>query len=47
VSTNPDVIETEVMAFHDAAAFDAWLDEHAGLPGGWLKMAKKGSTFPR
>jgi uncharacterized protein YdeI (YjbR/CyaY-like superfamily) len=37
----------EVIAFHDAAAFEAWLnahvDRHAGV---WLKIAKKGSGVP-
>jgi uncharacterized protein YdeI (YjbR/CyaY-like superfamily) len=47
VSPTPDLIEAEVIAFRDAAAFDAWLDEHVGLPGGvWLKMANKGSGIP-
>jgi uncharacterized protein YdeI (YjbR/CyaY-like superfamily) len=32
------------LFFPDAAAFDAWLDEHhATSPGIWLKLAKKGA----
>jgi uncharacterized protein YdeI (YjbR/CyaY-like superfamily) len=34
----------EVIAFRDAAGFEAWLAEHVGhSPGVWLKIAKKGS----
>jgi uncharacterized protein YdeI (YjbR/CyaY-like superfamily) len=34
----------EVIAFRDAAEFEAWLAEHVGhSPGVWLKIAKKGS----
>jgi len=37
----------EVIAFRDAAEFDAWLDAHAGLQAGvWLKIAKSGSGIP-
>jgi uncharacterized protein YdeI (YjbR/CyaY-like superfamily) len=37
----------EVIAFRDAAEFDAWLDAHAGLRAGvWLKIAKSGSGIP-
>jgi uncharacterized protein YdeI (YjbR/CyaY-like superfamily) len=36
-----------VIAFRDAAAFEAWLDAHVRLPAGeWLKLAKKGSGVP-
>jgi hypothetical protein len=36
--------EAVVIAFRDAAEFEAWLDAHAGLRAGvWLKIAKKGS----
>jgi uncharacterized protein YdeI (YjbR/CyaY-like superfamily) len=36
-----------VIAFGNAAEFEAWLDAHAGLPAGvWLKIAKKGSAVP-
>jgi uncharacterized protein YdeI (YjbR/CyaY-like superfamily) len=39
--------EAEVIAFRDAAAFEAWLDEHVDLQVGvWLKIAKKGSGVP-
>jgi uncharacterized protein YdeI (YjbR/CyaY-like superfamily) len=41
----PDGAKT--MVFRDAAAFDAWLDEHHGRQEGvWLKLAKKGSGIP-
>jgi uncharacterized protein YdeI (YjbR/CyaY-like superfamily) len=34
----------EVIAFADAAQFEAWLDKHVYQPAGvWLKIAKKGS----
>jgi|SRR5215218_1545139 len=37
----------EIIAFPDAAAFEAWLAEHVGhSPGVWLKIAKKGSGIP-
>ena len=37
----------EVIAFRDAAEFEAWLAEHVGhSPGVWLKIAKKGSGIP-
>jgi uncharacterized protein YdeI (YjbR/CyaY-like superfamily) len=39
--------EAAVIAFRDAAEFEAWLVEHAGLKAGvWLKIAKKGSGVP-
>jgi uncharacterized protein YdeI (YjbR/CyaY-like superfamily) len=39
--------EAEVMAFRDAAAFEAWLDAHVDLRAGvWLKLAKKRSGVP-
>ena len=39
--------EAAVIAFRDAAEFEAWLDAHAGLRAGvWLKIAKKGSGIP-
>jgi uncharacterized protein YdeI (YjbR/CyaY-like superfamily) len=38
------VDEAAVIAFRDAAAFEAWLDAHVDLRVGvWLKIAKKGS----
>jgi uncharacterized protein YdeI (YjbR/CyaY-like superfamily) len=44
VSTKPSVNEAAVIAFRDAAEFEAWLDEHVDLRAGvWLKIAKKGS----
>jgi uncharacterized protein YdeI (YjbR/CyaY-like superfamily) len=37
----------EVIAFRDAAEFEAWLDAHVGLRAGvWLKIAKSGSGIP-
>jgi uncharacterized protein YdeI (YjbR/CyaY-like superfamily) len=39
--------EAEVIAFADAAQFEAWLDEHVDLQAGvWLKLAKKGTGVP-
>jgi uncharacterized protein YdeI (YjbR/CyaY-like superfamily) len=36
-----------VIAFRDAAEFEAWLDTHVELQVGvWLKIAKKGSGIP-
>jgi uncharacterized protein YdeI (YjbR/CyaY-like superfamily) len=36
--------EAPVIAFQDAAQFEAWLDTHGELRAGvWLKIAKKGS----
>jgi uncharacterized protein YdeI (YjbR/CyaY-like superfamily) len=36
-----------VIAFRDAAEFEAWLDAHVGLRAGvWLKIAKKASGRP-
>jgi uncharacterized protein YdeI (YjbR/CyaY-like superfamily) len=47
VSTKPSVNEAAVIAFRDAAEFEAWLDAHVDLEVGvWLKMAKKGSGVP-
>jgi hypothetical protein len=44
VSRKPTVNEAAVIAFRDAAEFDAWLAKHVDLPAGvWLKIAKKGS----
>ncbi len=49
MSTKPAANETNeaeaaVIAFRDAAAFEAWLDAHVDLRAGvWLKLAKKGS----
>jgi uncharacterized protein YdeI (YjbR/CyaY-like superfamily) len=41
------VNEAVVIAFRDAAEFEAWLDAHAGQRAGvWLKIAKKGSGVP-
>ena len=37
----------EILAFPDAAAWEAWLAEHHGRRAGiWLKVAKKGSGIP-
>ncbi len=39
--------EAPVIFFPDAAAFEAWLEEHVGhQPGVWLKVAKKSSGIP-
>jgi uncharacterized protein YdeI (YjbR/CyaY-like superfamily) len=39
--------EAAVIAFRDAAEFEAWLDAHVGLQAGvWLKIAKKVSGRP-
>jgi hypothetical protein len=45
VSTKPAVNEAVVIAFRDAAEFEAWLDAHVDLRVGvWRKIAKKGSV---
>lgn len=37
----------EVIAFRDAAQFEAWLEKNVDhQPGVWLKLAKKGSGIP-
>jgi uncharacterized protein YdeI (YjbR/CyaY-like superfamily) len=42
VSTEP-----QVLAFRDAGAFEAWLDDHASEQAGvWLKLAKASSGIP-
>jgi len=47
VSTKPDPGTAEVLAFRDAADFEAWLADHVEWrPGVWLKIAKKGSGVP-
>ena len=47
MSTEPAADETPVIAFRDAAEFEAWLDAHADLRAGvWLKIAKKASGRP-
>ena len=39
--------EAAVIAFRDAAEFEAWLETHVDLWAGvWLKLAKKGSGVP-
>ena len=39
--------QPEVIAFRDAAEFEAWLDAHVDKQSGvWLKLAKKGSGIP-
>jgi uncharacterized protein YdeI (YjbR/CyaY-like superfamily) len=44
MSNKPAVDESTVIAFRDAAQFEAWLDTHVDLQSGvWLKIAKKGS----
>jgi uncharacterized protein YdeI (YjbR/CyaY-like superfamily) len=47
VSTQPAVNQAVVIAFRDAAEFEAWLDAHVDLRAGvWLKLAKQGSGVP-
>jgi uncharacterized protein YdeI (YjbR/CyaY-like superfamily) len=47
VSPKPAADEAPVIAFRDAAEFEAWLDAHVDVPAGvWLKIAKKGSGIP-
>ena len=47
VSGKPAVNEPAVIAFRDAAEFEAWLEAHVDLHVGvWLKLAKKGSGVP-
>lgn len=47
MAMSSDASEAAVVSFQDAAAFDAWLAEHASLQAGvWLKMAKKRSGVP-
>ena len=44
MSSRPAADEGTVIAFRDAAQFEAWLDAHVDLQVGlWLKIAKKGS----
>lgn len=46
-SGEPRAAEPPVIEFRDAAAFEAWLEEHAHERAGvWLKLAKKGSGVP-
>jgi uncharacterized protein YdeI (YjbR/CyaY-like superfamily) len=43
-SSKPEPDAAEVIAFRDAAEFEAWLNEHVDRTAGvWLKIAKKGS----
>jgi uncharacterized protein YdeI (YjbR/CyaY-like superfamily) len=47
VGTRPRAEDAEVIAFRDAAGFEAWLDEHVDRQVGvWLKIAKRGSGVP-
>src|SRR5712692_53945 len=47
VPANHAASEAVVIAFRDAAEFEAWLDAHAGQRAGvWLKIAKRGSGVP-
>jgi uncharacterized protein YdeI (YjbR/CyaY-like superfamily) len=44
MSTEPAADGADVIAFRDAAEFEAWLAEHVDRKiGVWLKIAKKGS----
>jgi uncharacterized protein YdeI (YjbR/CyaY-like superfamily) len=46
-SSKPETDTAQVIAFHDAAEFEAWLDEHVDQSTGvWLKIAKKASGVP-
>jgi uncharacterized protein YdeI (YjbR/CyaY-like superfamily) len=48
VSTEPAAHQAPVIAFRDAADFEAWLDAHVDLRVGvWLKIAKKASGARR
>jgi uncharacterized protein YdeI (YjbR/CyaY-like superfamily) len=48
VPTKPAVSQAAVIAFRDAAEFEAWRDEHVDLRAGvWLKIAKKGRASGR
>jgi uncharacterized protein YdeI (YjbR/CyaY-like superfamily) len=45
-AAEPEAADPEVIAFHDAAEFEAWLAEHVDRSVGvWLKIAKKGSRI--
>lgn len=47
MSTKRDAGAAEVVAFRDAAEFEAWLISNVDWrPGVWLKIAKKGSGVP-
>ena len=47
MSTKRVAAEAHVIAFRDAAEFEAWLDAPVDLQVGvWLKIAKKGSGVP-
>jgi uncharacterized protein YdeI (YjbR/CyaY-like superfamily) len=47
MSTESEADAAEVIAFRDAAEFEAWLAKHVDRSAGvWLKIAKKGSGVP-
>ena len=47
MSAKPAAGDAETIAFRDAAAFEAWLEQHADRQAGvWLKLAKQGSGIP-
>lgn len=47
MSTKTATNKAAVIAFRDAAEFEAWLDAHVDVSVGlWLKLAKKGSGIP-
>jgi uncharacterized protein YdeI (YjbR/CyaY-like superfamily) len=47
MSATPGEDGAEVIAFRNAAEFEAWLDGQVDLRAGvWLKIAKKGSGIP-
>jgi hypothetical protein len=47
VQPSPGTNEAEVIAFRNAAEFEAWLDANLDCRAGvWLKIAKKASGVP-
>jgi uncharacterized protein YdeI (YjbR/CyaY-like superfamily) len=44
--TGPVADDLPLLEFESAAAFAAWLDDHPGAAGAWLKIAKKGAPRP-
>jgi hypothetical protein len=48
VPRKPAVDEAELIAFRDAAEFEAWLDANVDLQVGvWLKIARRDRASPR
>ena len=47
MQAKPSANEAAVIAFRNAAEFEAWLDTHLDCRAGvWLKIAKKASGVP-